>query len=167
MKRKSFWIVTIWAAFALGAAMVSCGESARIETGASSSSSSGAGGMGGSAGGPIVIFGSGGNVGVGGNEPGDASVDVNYMPALFDCQGCACDGTTHYCRVDHAGAQKPPAPDAGACPDGDGGMYSHCIPLPSECLPIPTCECLDPFGGACQCELLEGAAGYFVECFLP
>lgn len=167
MKLNSTWFFVIWFGCFTAGAIASCGGGTRIENGPAASSgnasSSGTAGAGGAGGSGIIIIGFGG---MGGTSAYDGSVDPNYMPNLFDCDGCACDGATHYCRQVYAGAQVPPAPDAGSCSELDAG-WSSCIPIPPDCISAPSCACLDTYNGACQCQLVEEGAGFWVQCFLP
>src|SRR6185369_1636775 len=77
----------------------SAGTTGSGGSGAMSASSSG--GMGGS-----IAFG-----GQGGQAGSDAMLDTTpIVTSPFDCNGCLCDGATHYCIVYHGGAPTPPEP---------------------------------------------------------
>lgn len=93
----------------------------------------------------------------------DSSV-VAADAGLFDCGGCACDGTTHYCAQASGGHVLPPA-DAAACPEPDGGSGFGCQPLPAACGGVPTCGCLPQTSDACSCEDVGG--GLQVMCVYP
>lgn len=180
------WGRVTFVLFCLGAPAAACGGSSSSDsTGGASSGGAAAGGAGGNGGvttgggsggvttgggsGGVVTggaSGSGGFVitgGSGGGEPDGFLSDVVLADAApFDCDGCACDGSTHYCLHVAAGAKTPPLPDAAACSDAG----TSCIPLPDGCGSTPSCSCIPPkYGGACYCSDVGG--GLLVFCALP
>ena len=107
---------------------------------------------------------------------GPADVYVPEVPDVglvdgggpFLCNGCLCDGRTHYCDFSSAGAPVPLAPifgDAGACADAGS---SPCEPLPPGCVPA-NCACLpnESKGGACSCFRSKDGDGLLAGCVLP
>lgn len=140
-----------------------------------SDASAGAGGSGGSAGsasggaagsGGISLFDAGGGSG----GMADAATDpITVADAgWFECGGCLCDGTTHYCEQISAGvnAPSPPEPPDGAtlCSTKEAG--NDCLPLPTECAGVPSCGCVPkPYGDICSCNDVGG--GLLVHCALP
>jgi hypothetical protein len=142
------------------------GGSAGTTTGGSGGTSAG-GGSGGTNGGASGFGGIplGGGAGT---SPIDASDGAVVSDAgWFQCGGCACDGTTHYCIHTSGGAANPmPPPDDAAVCDYDAATGSNgCVPLPAGCDP-PSCDCVGvPFGGACTCT--DAGGGILVQCFLP
>jgi hypothetical protein len=95
--------------------------------------------------------------------PADASVDASspFDAFLLDAAvACGpmlvCDGDTEICRLVQGGL--PPPPDASVV-----GSYS-CVPIPTECEPLPTCACIQSDQG-CEC---SGQFGDFtVVCDVP
>lgn len=114
---------------------------------------------GGTGSGGLVITGGTGSSGGGLPDvfPGDV---VLADAALFDCGGCACDGSTHYCFIAMHPFRAPPPPDAALCEDAG----SSCLPLPANCSANPTCGCI-PFAPGCDCEDVGG--GLQVFCYIP
>ena len=126
-----------------------------------SGGTSGSSSSGGSAGSGAVI----GIAGSGGQAGAAADGGISVADAgLFDCFGCACDGTTSYCYSQSAGLGAPPLPDAGACLGQDAGD-SHCMPLPDTCVGAPSCGCLPQNLAWCTCEDVGG--GLQVTCNYP
>lgn len=84
----------------------------------------------------------------------------------FDCDGCACNGATHYCLVVDSFPflpNAPPPPDAASC---DTAAGSGCTPLPADCLEAPSCSCIPPkYGGGCDCS--DDGGGLRMYCVLP
>ncbi len=156
-------------AVALAALAGSCGSVA-VEHGGSNASASGsttgAGGAGGVGTTSVTSGDIGGGIGFGGfAATGGGSGGSPGMPGLFDCGGCLCDGTTHYCRFEGGGGPTPPPgpPPAPLCAD-DAGVTS-CKPIPAECLSSPTCNCLGKPDSICSCEVM--APGILVKCINP
>jgi hypothetical protein len=89
---------------------------------------------------------------------------------LFDCNGCMCDGATHYCKITLAGAapshQEKPPPGPDGCTDADAGAPDGCIPLPSTCLPDPACTCIEA-NALAWCACSDESAGLKLTCMLP
>jgi hypothetical protein len=133
------------------------GASTASSASASGSTSSDVGGAIGFGGFPATSATSGGEGGAGGSPA---------MPGLFDCNGCLCDGATHYCELVSGG--KAPGPPPGPppqpmCPEDAGAI--RCKPIPAECLPMATCKCVDPQQGPCTCTV--DPQGITVTCNLP
>jgi hypothetical protein len=78
------------------------------------------------------------------------------VPEPFDCGGCPCDGTTHYCAGLAAGPVGP-GPTAGP---------TECVPLPSACNGQPSCACVDPMP-LLGCTCTQGQGGVRVDCAEP
>ena len=86
------------------------------------------------------------------------------MLGPFECQGCLCEGETHFCEIVHAGAAPVPPPGPPpepACVDDAGPSY--CKPLPPACAGTPTCACVNTLG--CDCAVTGG--GVTVTCYFP
>ncbi len=144
--------------------------------GATGGSGGATGGSGGNLGGSGGATGGSGGTSTGGNAGSsfggagglDASSDVVVLQdaGWFDCGGCACDGTTHYCVESSGGAAKlPPLPDASTCADS-GTTFGGCNPLPATCPTPATCDCLTmPVPGACFCS--DAGGGLLVKCMMP
>lgn len=164
------WVVG-WAA---AASIAACGTGVNVGSSASGagggnqgSASSGGGtsatGMGGAA---SSVTSSVTTSSAGGPDASTDAGDATITPMPFDCQGCLCDGATHYCLVIHGGAPagngpKGPPPEP-TC--DDDASPNDCKPLPAMCAGKPSCACLD-MGGACQCDEMGG--GVTVTCVLP
>jgi hypothetical protein len=157
-------------AWSLAATLAAACGSVDVDKKASSNASGSATGAGGagtssSTGGDV-----GGGIGFGG-APGTSSSTVSAggspaMPGTFDCNGCLCDGATHFCeQVFHDPSPPPPPgpPPEPLCAD-DAGL-SGCKPIPAACLPTATCQCVDPQLGSCVCKVDH--AGITVTCTLP
>jgi hypothetical protein len=147
-----------------------CGGESNTEGGTGGNGTGGStttgGGAGSSAGGSAGSLQTGGS---GGLQVVDAAKDVATDPGVlaeagwFDCQGCLCPGDTHYCLLVSAGMLGPlPPPDAATCADTDGGS-NHCVPLPTGCNGIASCECVDQ--GFCDCA--DTGGGLRVHCAYP
>jgi hypothetical protein len=92
----------------------------------------------------------------------------------FLCQSCVCGGTDHFCELVSGGVRPMPLlsdggfGDASAC-DPDAGPTS-CTPIPAQCLPDPSCDCVLAnltMGPACTCQLDATGNGIVVQCMLP
>jgi hypothetical protein len=96
----------------------------------------------------------------------DASLDSPSVTdaGWFDCGGCACDGTTHYC-VEWVGggayAPPPPPPDAAVCAGDAGFPTGGCLALPANCSGPPSCDCVPTGCGVCT--VVPG--GLLVTCY--
>lgn len=132
-------------------------ESATGAGGASSASASG------SSGGDV-----GGGIGFGGFPATSSGVGAGGSPAMpgpFDCAGCICDGSTHYCKLLEGGGPTPPP---GPPPEPLCSQFPEqlrCLPLPAACFPTATCQCINPGQGGCTCKV--DPAGITVTCVLP
>ena len=86
----------------------------------------------------------------------------------FLCVDCVCDGTTDLCYLGGGGgapmADAGSFGDAGDCP-ADGG-HPWCVQVPIQCLPNPTCACLDGVYGAggCTCSVDPSGSGFVITC---
>lgn len=130
-------------------------------TGATDAALGGGGGsvLGGAGGGDAAVTGGSGGFVI----DTDATFDGPRLAdaGWFDCYGCACDGTTHYCLSWSAGIAAPPLPDAATCDDS-----SHCTPLPSDCLAPPSCSCVG-YGPSDPCFCEDSGGGLLVQCSAP
>ena len=113
-----------------------------------------------------------------GGDAADAADAADAMTPFngggpFDCNGCICDGTLDYCYFAGGGPPHPSAPiaDAGApdaLPACDVDASPWCRPIPIECLPKPTCDCLSqPESPVCTCAVDPSGDGFHVECVFP
>jgi len=103
--------------------------------------------------------------------PKEASVDSASFNGggPFLCNGCVCDGTLNLC-VHGGGGGGAPMDDAGdAGDDADAspcptGPDEVCRPIPIQCLPQPTCGCIDPTADPCVCSVDPSGDGFVVTC---
>jgi len=84
----------------------------------------------------------GGALAIGGAQSTGGSAATGGMTATSGCVGCI--SGQEYCRATIGGAVGRP------------GTYI-CTPLPSACMPVPTCACLSTAGVSGQCTV--GASG--------
>lgn len=96
--------------------------------------------------------------------PGDGSGYVSDVVlkdgGWFDCQGCACDGLTHFCLFYEMHFRTNPPDDAAVCETPEAG--DGCLPLPTECGGTPSCACLSSYGCVCS----DDGGGLLVDCWL-
>jgi hypothetical protein len=84
----------------------------------------------------------------------------------FVCGNCFCDGTLDMC---FNGKSKAPI-DASDDASGDAGCNAdaaqRCTMIPIECLPKPTCACIEQAvgDGDCVCKVDPSGNGFFVTC---
>lgn len=161
--------------------LASCGSSSSSDgtggsssggasTGGSSSGGASTGGAAGTASGGAAGSTLGGTGGGGVDAGSDASDGGPFVQdaGMFDCRGCGCDGTTHYCVNIAAGAQGVKPFGTGECQDVTDPGKEGCHPLPSACAGVPACGCLPspmPGYGACFCDDVGGGLSY--NCALP
>jgi hypothetical protein len=80
---------------------------------------------------------------------------------VFMCNGCMCDGRTHYCDISTGLA---PAFDAA----GWDACAGSCLELPDGCAPQPTCACIHLWDWVqCSCRASDGGEGLFAGCNIP
>jgi hypothetical protein len=168
-------MATWWRATAVLLATVGlaagCGSSSSANGGGAGAGGSAAAG-GGAAGGGAAA----GSAGLPGFDAAPDSPAANPWPdsgtidaGVFDCDGVCCDGTTHYCHIDYAGASPifGSPPDAGlAC--SDAGANTHCVPLPADCTGSPSCACVgahEQYLPSCTCD--DQGGGLTVKCYYP
>ncbi|MEP7123871.1 MAG: hypothetical protein ABJE95_23280 [Byssovorax sp.] len=157
--------------FSAAATLAGACSSVAVDTKSTSNASGSATGAGGAASASSssgVIEDVGGGTGFGG-FPGTTSGAGGTggspsMAGMFDCNGCLCDGATHYCELQFGGAAPPPGPPPEPMCDADAGPI-RCKPIPSACLPMATCQCIYPQEGPCTCKVDPG--GITVTCNLP
>lgn len=121
-------ILALGLALCVGCGEVELGEGKKVGAGGSADASGEASGA------PTDA-----SAGVGGQPP-----DAQPLPEAgwFDCAGCECDGTTHYCLRFSGGGMSllsSPPLDAAVCTPPDGGFLG-CLPLPAGC--GPSCDCV-------------------------
>jgi len=99
----------------------------------------------------------------------------------FQCFDCVCDGTLNLCF--HGGGGGAPIDDAGDdadasdadvgdADDADAGLaacafdagQTYCQPIPIECLPKPTCGCIESVWASCTCGVDPSGNGFVVVC---
>jgi hypothetical protein len=97
----------------------------------------------------------------------------------FECNGCICDGTLHFCEFSSGGkapivdASSDAADDASDAEatcnsDPDAGPVSSCVAIPIDCLPKPTCACvLEHASPICTCDIDSTGNGIVVSCIYP
>ena len=132
----------------------------------------------------LVACGSSPDGGLDGTIPADASAEVIGADVTkfngggpFDCNGCICDGKLNYCFfiigltpiVDaslDAGMDDAEAGEIACEPDA-----SHCVPIPANCFPNPSCACLlQDYDAPClgpQCEVDPSGNGLRIDCRYP
>ncbi|HEY1954780.1 MAG TPA: hypothetical protein VGH28_04195 [Polyangiaceae bacterium] len=97
----------------------------------------------------------------------------------FLCSDCICDGTIDMCFFSGGGGGAPVLSDAGddadanddadASPFGDASACSpdaaasQCTQIPIQCLPNPTCACLEQTT-FCSCTVDAIGSGFIVTC---
>jgi hypothetical protein len=157
---------------AMGVSAAACGSSSSTgSTGGTGGSSSGGSNTGGTSSGGSA--GAGGVAGSGGvpDAGSDASDGGPFVAdaGMFDCQGCGCNGATHYCVNIMAGTQVMEPFGTGECTDVTDPTAEGCHPLPADCKGVPSCGCLpSPLpgaGGACDCG--DSGGGLTYSCALP
>jgi hypothetical protein len=100
-----------------------------------------------------------------------------YNGGPFACGACTCDGTLYAC-LEHAataeggcpqggGPPIPPSPLTGdASDDASCGKGTYCTQIPIQCLPKPTCACIEEVLQI-PCDVDEGGAGFVLTCPPP
>jgi len=104
------------------------------------------------------------------SSEGGGVVDAGIEATIFNgggpftCGNCVCDGTLDMCFY---GVSKVPALDASDDADACGADAAQkCTMIPIECLPKPTCACIEQAAGDgdCVCKVDPSGNGFFVTC---
>ncbi len=104
--------------------------------------------------------------------PHEAEAGPVYNGGPLACGACTCDGTLYAC-LQGACAQPPPSSDASADASDAGandasdaascGKNLSCSQLPVECLPKPTCACIEKEMGV-TCMVAPNGNGFVLSC---
>ena len=109
------------------------------------------------------------------STPSEAEAGPIYVGGPLTCGSCTCDGTLYACL--EGACAKPPPIEAGtnadASDDADAdaasdasascGKNAICQELPIECLPKPTCACIEKATGL-GCSVATNGSGFILSC---
>jgi hypothetical protein len=97
----------------------------------------------------------------------DVDAGPTYVGGPLACAACTCDGTLYACF--EGICRSPPVLDAGADADDASdanascGKNAFCTEIPIECLPKPTCECIEE-ATHLVCVVAPNGNGFALSC---